>query len=733
MNPSDRRVAAYEFAGFRLEPQRRTLTRADGTAVTLTGKVFDALLYLVEHAGELVARDALTKALWPKTIVEENNLNVTISTLRRALGGDAAGQPYVVTVAGRGYQFVAGVRAVGAGSADAAPASEAASEPVVAGASRAADPRRRTAFAVAGVIGAAGLALACYTLWPDRGAAPQSRSTATVSRVTRVTTFAGREDTPALSPDGMHVAFAWEGEQSSQDIYVLRLGAQTPLRLTDNPAPEHSPAWSPDGSQIAFVRQHDLWNADLVVVPALGGAERKLHSIRMPLAAVPAVFSGPLIAWSPDGKQLMFTTQLGDDAALATGYGFHLLSLADGGVKRLSLAGEGYDASPAFSADGSRLAFARYDAVARDAQLMVQELGPDFAPRGDPQPVPGTWLEYPRSPAWSPDGSRLLFAKGTQVFEWLPGNEPRAVHAAGDWLLGFSIVWRGDQPIAVASSNEDDFDIWAVPLDPKTREARGPPVVRVQSTANDWHPRFSPDGLRIAFTSWRNGGADIWVADADGRNPRQLSHLGTSDPGLPRWSPDGRQLSFMAFSPNDQPHTYLVDVDEGLPTLVTNGAASGWSRDAEYLYVTELGSVSGIVRYRRADGSRERLMDGAAAQETADGRRVLYMRVDQTGIFARSLEGDVATNPEERLVEDYAFPPSAGFQPVEGGFYYVGYTPDAQARALRFYDDELRSARDIALLPPSAELVWGVTVSPDGTELLFGAPRVGADIVKLEF
>jgi hypothetical protein len=126
-------------------------------------------------------------------------------------------------------------------------------------------------------------------------------------------------------------------------------------------------------------------------------------------------------------------------------------------------------------------------------------------------------------------------------------------------------------------------------------------------------------------------------------------------------------------------------------------------------------------------------MDGAAAQETADGSRLLYTRLDQSGIFARSLTGNVATNPEERLVEDYAYPPSAGFQPVAGGFYYVGYTPDAQARALRFYDDELRSARDIALLPPSAELVWGVTVSPDGAEVLFGAPRSGADIVQLEF
>jgi len=83
-----------------------------------------------------------------------------------------------------------------------------------------------------------------------------------------------------------------------------------------------------------------------------------------------------------------------------------------------------------------------------------------------------------------------------------------------------------------------------LPLDPQTRDALGPPVLRLQSTASDWHPRFSPDGRQFAFTSWRGGGADIWVADVDGRNPRQLSKLGATDPGAPRWAPDGTLLSF---------------------------------------------------------------------------------------------------------------------------------------------------------------------------------------------
>jgi DNA-binding winged helix-turn-helix (wHTH) protein/TolB-like protein len=97
---------AYEFGAFRLDPAQRRIEK-QGEAVTLHAKAFDALVYLVEHAGEPVSRRALTEALWPKRVVEENNLTQAISALRRALGEDC-----IATLAGRGYQFVAEVRTV---------------------------------------------------------------------------------------------------------------------------------------------------------------------------------------------------------------------------------------------------------------------------------------------------------------------------------------------------------------------------------------------------------------------------------------------------------------------------------------------------------------------------------------------------------------------------------------------------------------------------------------------
>jgi TolB-like protein len=103
--------AVLEFGGFRLDPARRVLQRQDGAAVELTVKVFDTLLCLVEHAGELVEKPALMRAVWPNVVVEENNLNQNISILRRVLGEGAGEHRFIVTVPGRGFRFVATVTA----------------------------------------------------------------------------------------------------------------------------------------------------------------------------------------------------------------------------------------------------------------------------------------------------------------------------------------------------------------------------------------------------------------------------------------------------------------------------------------------------------------------------------------------------------------------------------------------------------------------------------------------
>lgn len=117
--PAETGVTRYAFEDFVVDAATRTLSRG-GVAVPLTPRVFDTLLHLVERSGELVGKDELMRVVWARRLVEENNLNQSISALRRALGEHPGEHRYILTVPGCGYRFVAEVRA----AADAAPATK---------------------------------------------------------------------------------------------------------------------------------------------------------------------------------------------------------------------------------------------------------------------------------------------------------------------------------------------------------------------------------------------------------------------------------------------------------------------------------------------------------------------------------------------------------------------------------------------------------------------------------
>lgn len=98
----------YEFGGFRLEQaQQRLLYR--GEPVVLKPKILDLLLFLIQSRGQLIAKEDLMRGIWPDTIVEENNITVSMSILRKTLGEDRHKPQFIETVPRRGYRFVAEV------------------------------------------------------------------------------------------------------------------------------------------------------------------------------------------------------------------------------------------------------------------------------------------------------------------------------------------------------------------------------------------------------------------------------------------------------------------------------------------------------------------------------------------------------------------------------------------------------------------------------------------------
>src|SRR6202048_4492965 len=103
---------AISFGPFRLLAAQRLLLEGD-TPVRLGSRAFDSLTALVERAGEVVGKEELIARAWPQTFVEEANLKIQVSALRRALGDGQGGDRFVATIPGRGYNFVAPISVVG--------------------------------------------------------------------------------------------------------------------------------------------------------------------------------------------------------------------------------------------------------------------------------------------------------------------------------------------------------------------------------------------------------------------------------------------------------------------------------------------------------------------------------------------------------------------------------------------------------------------------------------------
>ncbi len=143
----------YAFDKFRIDGGRRLFFNGGEGPIPLPSKVFETLLYLVTHNGLVIEKDELIAAIWPDTIVEENNLNKNISALRQLLGEKPAEHRFIVTVPGRGYKFVADVRRIDNETIQETLAPEARTER---------RPSKKSAIAVAGLIAAIAIAVLAF-------------------------------------------------------------------------------------------------------------------------------------------------------------------------------------------------------------------------------------------------------------------------------------------------------------------------------------------------------------------------------------------------------------------------------------------------------------------------------------------------------------------------------------------------------------------------------------------
>jgi Tol biopolymer transport system component len=538
-------------------------------------------------------------------------------------------------------------------------------------------------------------------------------------RVRPITSTPGIETDPALSPDGHQVAFVRRGEKTL-DLYVQLIDGGEPLLLSRGKGDIYLPTWSPDGTRIAFLRDEEGEDGQVdrgvFVIPALGGAERRVAACST---------RGGALAWSPDGQRLAVNGKESPEEPEA----LFLLSLESGERQRLtrppsSLAG---DSLPSFSPDGGTVAFVRGEPWENDIYLAPIGGGEERRLTVGNRNTEGL--------AWTPDGRAIVFSSwrvgGAGPFcLWripVSGGDPEPLDFGenGQWPT----VSREGGRLAYTRLDWS-MDIWRVG-GPSAPDDQRSPTRLFGSTRMDLHPRYSPDGQDIAFTSNRSGALEIWVCASDGSRPRQLTFLDSSMTGNPIWSPDGQTIAFFSAKESNW-DTWVVSASGGLPRRLTTGPArevlSSWSRDGRWVYVCSNESGRNEVWKVPAGGGdavQVTTQGGCEASESSDGRFLYVTKSDVSGppgLWRISRDGG-----EETKVADWVQP--AFWTVLDQGILGVDFS--SRTPVLRLFDFATGRSRPLAELDNLGAA--GFTASPDGRWVLYtGGKEQEADIMLVE-
>lgn len=264
-----------------------------------------------------------------------------------------------------------------------------------------------------------------------------------------------------------------------------------PVRLTTDGSFKQHLAWSPDGKTLLFTRIHQgkmaLWT-----MPATGGELKRL----LPDHSEPH-FDGH---YSADGKRIVYVYDQveGTDGKLR----IHTCA-ADGSGDQVLVPHKAFEESPRFSPDGKKVLWVS----TRDGNPDLYTVGADGkgVKRLTNDPA------FDLHPAWHPDGTRIAFASGRsgkQKIHVMNADGGAITKLTDGEFLDSWPAWRPDgKHIAFVSNRAGNYDIWMMTADGKEL------VNLTKHSAQDTAPCWHPNGKTLAFVSTRNGGSDVYVIE----------------------------------------------------------------------------------------------------------------------------------------------------------------------------------------------------------------------------
>jgi serine/threonine protein kinase len=556
-------------------------------------------------------------------------------------------------------------------------------------------------------------------------------------KIQPLTSQAGWEQYPALSPDGQSVAFTWTDKLDGQkQIYVKRLSENDPIKLTsddDSKGPLGDLVWSPDGTRIAFKRANKYFqkSGGLYSIPRTGGEEKKLVDV-----ANPNISS--TIDWSPDGTELAFSDDLPGSHRLA----IYLFNLRTGKKARLTSppAEDWGDWDPEFSPDDRTVVFKRVVGFWADHLYAVPVTG--GSPRSLTTEGGGIWGH-----AWMRDGKSLIVScqRGGTIFDiWrFPLTSKARPERITEGGIDAIMPATGRKTNRVAWVNQFwDLNIYRV-----STTGVGKPVKLIASTLRDQDPTYSPDG-RIAFVSDRSGSREIWLAKGDGAGQVRVTNFNGPPVGHLQWNPDGQKLAFDSqlhghsgiFALECNSATTRCGEPKRLTSERFSEAAPNWSADGEYLYfasermgqwnIWKQPALGGPAMQVTRDG-------GYVSRESPDGKWLYFSNPDTEAIFRLPLSksGFPIWSAKELVVGPPHHMQPEGWTLTRDEVIFIDRTTEGHSPAIRAYNPKTQKTR---LILPLNELSLdrsdtGLSVSPDSKWILYlQVDRSGSNVMVAE-
>jgi len=573
------------FGEFSLCLDEKALRRGDEN-ISLTPKMYELLVVLVENPDRILEKDFLLQTVWPDSFVEEGNITFNIRQLRKALGDDAQSPIYIETIPRRGYRFVAKVETGQTnGGEDAEESSEAAQVEI--------SPRPNSLWKWAAasvlflILGVTGL-----LLWSSRATAVTGPPIFSSPFSSEKLSTDGRVYHAVLSPDGKTLVYT-HGNVGKQSLWIRQLETSNNVQIippTDNFY--GGLAVSPDGQTVFFVRglkPRVGRQIDIYRIPIMGGVPQKLVEATQ-----------GWISASPDGQKISFVRCVYNDDDYCS---LWVADALDGRNEKKILARPRpfRIADNVISRDGKTIAFGA--GQSRTASNEFELFGVDIETGAERKLTNEKFFNI-NYIAWLPDDNGLLITakqlpdRSYRIWQISPSGQATKLTDDAETYSRLSLDAKAN--VLVATRVEPAFRLNIY----QTENASAPPKQLVNASTVS----FTPEG-KLLFSSIMTGDQEIWSINADGSDQKQLTNI-PADEITPIAAPDNSTIYFES-NRSGEIHIWRMNMDgsnQKQVTTVEGGFPLVVSPDGQWVYYRS-GLNNTLRRVAVSDGREEMVYD----------------------------------------------------------------------------------------------------------------------------